>query len=101
VAAWRKALARLTGRQPSGSPVDPVIGEVRRQKLTYLSVGALNDLFEAAVQADRSRRPGVFIEAGCALGGSAIVLAKAKQPQRPLFVHDVFGMIPPPNEEDG
>ena len=99
--AWRRALARLTGRRPSGSPADPVIGEVRRQKLTYLSVGALNDLFEAAKQADRSRRPGVFIEAGCALGGSAIVLAKAKHPQRPLFIHDVFGMIPPPNEEDG
>ena len=82
--AWRKALARLTGRRPSGSPVDPVIAAVRGQKLTYLSVGALNDLYEAAVQADRTRRPGVFIEAGCALGGSAIVLAKAKHAQRPV-----------------
>ena len=99
--AWRKALARLTRGRPSDSPVDPVVGEVRRQKLTYLPVGALNDLFEAAVQADRSRRPGIFIEAGCALGGSAIVLAKAKQPERPLFVHDVFGMIPPPSDDDG
>lgn len=99
--AWRSALARLTGRRASGAPVDAIIGEVRKQKLTYLSVGALNDLFGAAVQADRSRRPGVFIEAGCALGGSAIVLAKAKHPQRPLFVYDVFGMIPAPNDQDG
>ena len=99
--AWSKAVARLTRPRNSRSAVDPVIGEVRRQKLSYLSVDALNDLFEAAVDADRSRRPGVFIEAGCALGGSAIVLAKAKHPHRPLFVHDVFGMIPPPSEEDG
>ncbi len=99
--AWRRALRRLKRRKSSPRAVDPVIGEVRSQKLTYLSVGALNDLYEAAVQADRTRRPGVFIEAGCALGGSAIVLAKAKHAQRPLFIYDVFGMIPPPNEEDG
>ena len=99
--AWRKVVARLIGRRPSGAPRDPIIGEVRGQKLTYLSVGALNDLFDAAKQAERSRRPGVFIEAGCALGGSAIVLAKAKHQQRQLFIYDVFGMIPPPNEEDG
>ena len=82
-------------------PIDPVVGEVRRQRLTYLPVGALNDLYEAAKQAERAKRPGVFLEAGCALGGSAIVLAKAKARQRPLFVHDVFGMIPPPNDDDG
>jgi asparagine synthase (glutamine-hydrolysing) len=45
--------------------------------------------------------PGVLIEAGCALGGSAIVIATAKSRGRPFFVHDVFGMIPPPSEEDG
>ncbi len=99
--AWRKAVARLRRRQPGVRPIDPVVGEVRRQRLTYLPVGALNDLYVAAKQAERSKRPGVFLEAGCALGGSAIVLAKAKSKQRPLFVHDVFGMIPPPNDDDG
>src|SRR5688572_3235460 len=101
VMAWRKAVARLRRRQPGVRPIDPVVGEVRRQRLTYLPVGALNDLYVAAKQAERSKRPGVFLEAGCALGGSAIVLAKAKSKQRPLFVHDVFGMIPPPNDDDG
>jgi predicted O-methyltransferase YrrM len=43
----------------------------------------------------------VLIETGCALGGSAIVLAAAKAPDRPLYVYDVFSMIPPPTEEDG
>jgi Macrocin-O-methyltransferase (TylF) len=114
--AWRQAAGRLrrrfAGRPPEGvkqvvqrtspvSPIDPIVAEVREKKLTYLPVAALNDLFEAASTAERDKRPGVFIEAGCALGGSAIVLTKAKDPRRPLFVHDVFGMIPPPSDEDG
>jgi hypothetical protein len=82
-------------------PVHPIVGRVKRQRLTYLPVGALNDLFEAAVAADREARPGVFLEAGCALGGSAIVLARAKERTRPLLVYDVFGMIPAPTEADG
>ena len=82
-------------------PVHPVIRKVRRQKLTYLPVGALNDLFEAARTVEREQRPGVLIEAGCALGGSAIVLARAKARDRVFDVHDVFGMIPPPTQADG
>jgi asparagine synthase (glutamine-hydrolysing) len=41
------------------------------------------------------------VEAGCALGGSTVVLGVAKRPDRPLRVYDVFGMIPPPSEADG
>jgi asparagine synthase (glutamine-hydrolysing) len=44
--------------------------------------------------------PGVYIEAGCALGGSAILIAKTKKSERPFFVYDVFEMIPPPTKED-
>jgi hypothetical protein len=83
------------------APVHPIVRRVKRQRLTYLSVGALNDLFEAAVAADQASRPGVFLEAGCALGGSAIVIARAKDRSRPLLVHDVFGMIPAPTDADG
>jgi O-methyltransferase len=88
-------------KKASPPPVHPVVTEVRRQKITYLPVGALNDLYEAAVEADEQNRPGILLEAGCALGGSAIVLARAKARSRPLHVHDVFGMIPPPTDEDG
>ena len=93
--------AQREAGQPAPSPIHPVVAEVRRQRLTYLPVGALNDLCEAARRVDEQDTPGVIIEAGCALGGSAIVLAHAKRPDRPLFVHDVFGMIPPPGEQDG
>ena len=44
---------------------------------------------------------GLVIEAGAARGGSAIVMAAAKAPDRPMKVYDVFGMIPPPTEQDG
>jgi asparagine synthase (glutamine-hydrolysing) len=43
----------------------------------------------------------MFIEAGCALGGSTILISKLKNRSRPFKVYDVFGMIPPPTDEDG
>ena len=102
---WKPSRRRQAEVEPADKPrvkpIHPVVAEVRKQRLTYVPKRALNDLFEAAVAADRTSRPGVFIEAGCALGGSALVLARAKDPARPLFVHDVFGMIPPLSEADG
>lgn len=88
-------------RAPQPAPSDPVVALVRKRRLTYLPVAALNDLFEAARTADAQGRPGIVLEAGCALGGSAVVLATAKAQERPLHVHDVFGMIPAPTEHDG
>jgi asparagine synthase (glutamine-hydrolysing) len=125
VTAWRRTAGRIKRRllgQPSRppaktgkavksasaakkkvavKPAHPIIRQVRQQHLTYLPVAALNDLYDAAQTADEQGRPGIFLEAGCALGGSAIVIAQAKEPERPLHVHDVFGMIPPPTDEDG
>ncbi len=43
---------------------------------------------------------GIFLEAGCALGGSAILIASVKDSERPFFVYDVFEMIPPPSADD-
>jgi asparagine synthase (glutamine-hydrolysing) len=78
----------------------PVIQSVRSESLTYLEDLALYDLASAVREAGRARREGIFIEAGCALGGSAIVIATTKEPHRPFHVYDVFGM-PPPTESDG
>jgi O-methyltransferase len=69
--------------------------------LTYLSPAALGDLYRVVQSIERQRVPGMFVEAGCALGGSALVIAAAKRPERPFNVYDVFGMIPPPGEKDG
>lgn len=74
---------------------------VRRQKLTFLNPGALVDLALAAVEAERKNTAGLFIEAGTALGGSAILIASAKKTDRPMEVYDTFEMIPPPSIADG
>lgn len=79
----------------------PIVFAVRDDRLTYLDAVALNDLHERVGELERDCVQGAIVEAGCALGGSAIVLAKAKSPTRPMYVYDVFGMIPPPSAQDG
>jgi asparagine synthase (glutamine-hydrolysing) len=49
---------------------------------------------------ERQKIPGIFVEAGVALGGSAILIARLKSPTRPFSLFDVFGMIPPPSARD-
>ena len=78
-----------------------LIRAVRRKRLTYLSANRLAVLAHTCDAIERQAVDGVMIEAGCALGGSAIVLASVKRQERPFAVHDVFGLIPPPTEEDG
>lgn len=78
-----------------------MIARVRQDKLTYLSRRCLQDLADVVAQADADGLPGMVIEAGTALGGSAIVMALAKAPEREMRVYDAFEMIPPPSEKDG
>lgn len=77
-----------------------LITRIREKKLTYLSDRKLASLTTTCHSIQKSHLPGVFLEAGCALGGSSILMASLKDPERPLFIYDVFGMIPPPTEED-
>lgn len=74
--------------------------KVKEEKLTYLTSRDLLNLFQAARQVEAAGVPGLFIEAGCALGGSAIVLARAKATGREFRLYDAFGMIPPPSDKD-
>jgi len=89
---WRRLLR---------GPLPAVITEVREARLSSLSKAALEDLYTRVRQVEQNQAPGVIIEAGCALGGSAIVMAAAKSKDRPLLVYDVFGLIPAPSEKDG
>lgn len=86
---------------PVEDRVRKVIDQVREEKLTYLSEKNLEALAIMVAEADRAGRPGLVIEAGTALGGSAIVMGAAKSPARTMKVYDVFGMIPEPSERDG
>lgn len=77
------------------------IDSVRERHLTYLDREALLDLAKAALRIDKEGIGGTIVEAGTALGGSAIVLAVAKQTDRPLKLYDAFEMIPEPSDRDG
>jgi SAM-dependent methyltransferase len=77
------------------------VGRVLSERLTYLEREALLDLARLVHEIERKELPGVLVEAGCALGDSAIVIAQAKRPSRPFDVYDVFGLIPEPSARDG
>ena len=78
-----------------------IVRDVRRDLLTYIDEPALNELFRAVRRCDKLNLAGILVEAGCAAGGSAIVMTAAKQQSRKLQVYDVFGQIPPPSSKDG
>lgn len=84
----------------SGEIADVITG-VRSDHLTYLSERSLRDLTDAVKEAEDAGRTGQVIEAGTALGGSAIVMALVKSSERRLTVYDAFDMIPPPTDKDG
>ena len=81
-------------------PVLDVMRRVKSDRLTYLSDVKLASLMQLCRKAEEIGGPGIILEAGCALGGSAIAMCAAKSPTRPLLVYDVFGMIPPPGDKD-
>jgi hypothetical protein len=86
---------------PLPAPVVETVEAVRAEHLTYLKAGMLEDLAAGVLRLERDGLRGLIVEAGTARGGSAIVMAAAKEPERPMKVYDVFGMIPPPSEADG
>ena len=45
---------------------------IKREKLTYLGIGALIDLASGVAEVEQNHLSGILIETGCALGGSAI-----------------------------
>jgi len=67
--------------------------------LSYLGKEALYDLGVTMKHLNDETVPGDVIECGCALGGSAIILASTKG-RRHLSLFDVFGLIPPPSDRD-
>lgn len=77
-----------------------VVTRIRAAKLTYLSDSKLASLIRTCRQIEADNVQGDFIEAGCALGGSAILIASVKAAARPFSIYDVFGMIPAPTQED-
>lgn len=92
--------AKLARMAISDHTMYQVIRSVSKHGLTFLGAGALIGLHEGVNNVEINQLDGILVEAGCALGGSAIVMAKSKTRQRPIFLYDVFGMIPPPSTRD-
>jgi predicted O-methyltransferase YrrM len=88
-------------KRPRVESFPAIVRSVHGDSLSYLEEAALNDLFQTVQVLEKQAREGILIEAGCAFGGSAIVIAAAKSKLRPLYVYDVFGMPPPVTEDDG
>ncbi len=77
-----------------------IIAHIRLERLTYLSDTRLSSIARTLRSIEEANLPGTYIETGCALGGSAILIAALKKPERDLFIYDVFGMIPRPTKDD-
>jgi hypothetical protein len=92
-------LGELTYALPE--QIEDVIARARREHLTFLKENDLRELASIVLEAEKAKLPGLIVEAGTARGGSAMVIAAAKAPERLMKVYDVFGMIPPPSEHDG
>jgi len=87
-AKWRQARVSATSRA------------VREENLTYLSLTKLRNIEQALRRIDSDAVQGDCLEAGVALGGSAIVIAERMGRERRFAGYDVFGMIPAPTEDD-
>ena len=102
----KRLVSLLRGKRGRGLPalgpeLEGLIATVREANLTYCGKPKLENLARAARAVVNDGVPGDFLEAGVALGGSAIVLAQLKEPTRSLYLYDVFEMIPPPGSQDG
>lgn len=76
-----------------------IVAEVRKRRLTYLTDDKVRSLISSLNEIGRKGIEGQVIEAGCALGGSLVVIA-AYAPGRIINEYDTFEMIPPPGPKD-
>ncbi len=86
---------------PDVDLVEQTIARIRAARLSYCGPPKLENIAQALLQVRADGVPGRYIEAGVALGGSAILLGLLKPSGVALDLYDVFAMIPPPGENDG
>ena len=82
---------RFSVRQPE---MFRVVEAVSAQRLTSIDKAALCELAQTAMDIEFDGLGGDFLQAGCGLGGAAIVIAHAKRRSRAFTVHDPFDAEP-------
>ena len=80
--------------------LSPTGRRVRKERLTYLSAIKLRTLELCMQRINAEGVEGDVLEAGVALGGSAVLLATLMGPTRTFHGYDVFATIPAPTERD-
>lgn len=96
IGRFRKAIRRLFAQEH----ISGVSQQVREHKITYLTPKKIHNLEQCINDVARRKVDGLFIEAGVALGGSAIIIASLMPEGRYFRGFDVFEMIPPPSDND-
>lgn len=91
----------LSSELPDATKIERMIRKIRSMNLSYCGPPKLENIADAVLQVRRDGVSGQYLEAGVALGGSAILIGLLKPSVMPLNLYDVFGMIPAPNDNDG
>ncbi len=86
---------RFSVRQPE---MFRVVETVSAARLTSIDKAALCELAQTVMDLEYEGLDGDFLQAGCGLGGAAIVIAHAKRRSRAFSVHDPFGAGPDAEE---
>lgn len=81
---------------------EALIAALREQHITFCAGSQkLEHLTNAVYFAREKLPPALYIEAGVAMGGSAMLIALLKPNAARLKLFDVFDLLPPPTEKDG
>jgi asparagine synthase (glutamine-hydrolysing) len=80
--------------------ISEISQRIKQKNLTYLSCEKIINLEECLQDLKQNSVSGIFLEAGIALGGSAIIIASLMPEDANFRGYDVFEMIPPPSNED-
>ena len=91
----RNALKRIRSRKEQR-----LSKKISESGITYLPREALLLIVHAIKQIEKEKIKGDIVEAGCALGGSAIMIAKFKSYHRSFKIYDSFEIMPEPGEND-
>jgi len=87
-------------RRPAGADTQ-IINKIIQHRLSFLSKEDLEWHMSKVATIEENRVPGMIIECGVAKGGSALLFAASKRPDRCLHLFDTFEGIPPPDDRDG
>ena len=83
-----------------GESADFLVKRVYGDYKSFLTPAKLAKLAFYVQKQEKQNLDGVFLEFGCALGGSTSIISCLKEQYREFFVYDVFGLIPAPSEFD-